>query len=166
MTDTNEMNLTPLNQETQDIAQQVIDEKDLEKTKQLIQLFNLNVEKKNVVRILKLNGLLDSVSDTMIERFAKHPGEFSNDDLLKYMQVIQQSIDNAHKNLNMVDQAPPISFNQNNQVNVNIIDTFDRDSKERIADAIKAILNRPNIEEQTIEVMEENENDKEERNDE
>ena len=149
-----DINLVPLNEATQDLAQQVIDEKDVDRTKDLVQLFNLNVAKKNVIRILKLNGLLDSVSDTMIDRFEKHPGEFSNEDLLKYMQVIQQSIDNANKNLNLVDQTQAITLNQNNQVNVNIIDTFDRDSKERIADAIKAILNKAN----TVEIQEEQDN--------
>ena len=159
-----DINLVPLNQETQDIAQQVIDEKDVDRTRDLVQLFNLNVAKKNVVRILKLNGLLDSVSDTMIDRFEKHPGEFSNEDLLKYMQVIQQSIDNANKNLNLVDQTQAITLNQNNQVNVNIIDTLDRDSKERIADAVKAILNKANEQNNIIEVQEETENGNNENN--
>ena len=79
------VDLTVIDEQAVDLAQKVINETDIEKTKDLVSLFNLNAAKKNVIRILKLNGLLDSVSDTMIERFEKYPNEFSNEDLLKYM---------------------------------------------------------------------------------
>lgn len=133
-----------LDKDTVELAQKVITETDIDKTKDLVALFNLNSAKKNVLRIIKLNGLLDKVSDTMIDRFEKYPGEFSNDDLLKYMQVVQASIDRANKSLDLVDQTPAIQLQQNNQINVNINEQpqLDRDSKERISDAIKAILQR------------------------
>lgn len=150
------VDLTVIDEQAVDLAQKVINETDIEKTKDLVSLFNLNAAKKNVIRILKLNGLLDSVSDTMIERFEKYPNEFSNEDLLKYMQVIQASIDRASKNLNQVDETQPITFNQNTQVNVNLIDGLDRDSKERIADAIQSILNKS--QNNIIDVQEETEN--------
>ena len=84
----------------------------------------------------------------------KYPENFSNDDLIKYMQVTEAAIDKANKNLHLVDETPPIQLQQNN-VNVNIIDTFDRESKERVADAIKAILAKATqLDDNVVEVVE------------
>ena len=113
----------------------------------------MNAQKRNVMRVIKMNGLLDKVTDKVIERFDKYPENFSNDDLIKYMQVTEAAIDKANKNLHLVDETPPIQLQQNN-VNVNIIDTFDRESKERVADAIKAILAKAaNPDDNVVEVV-------------
>ena len=113
---------------------------------------------------MRLNGLLDKVSDQMIERFEERPGEFSNADLLNYMQVVQASIDRANKSLNLVNEAPAISLNQNN-VTVNIIDTFDRESKEKITNAIQGILaqidNTQDDSSDIIEIIDEGDNNDE-----
>ena len=144
---------------TTQIAQDIINEEDVDTIKDLTHLFNLNQQKKNVLRIMKLNGLLDNVSDKIIERFEKYPDNFSNADLLNYLQVTQNAIDKANKNLNLVEDTPVIQFNQNNQVNVNILDSYDRESKERVMNALKSILNnssKPQIEvEDYIEIKEE-----------
>lgn len=134
------LDLVPLDAQTRDIAQQILDESDVDKVKDLTTLFNLNARKRNVMRIIKMNQLLDRVTDAVVERFDKTPANFSNEDLIKYMQVTEASIEKANKQLNLVDETPAIQLQQNNQVNVNIIDTLDRDSRERVADAIKAVL--------------------------
>lgn len=133
------VNLIPLDKETSQLAQQIIDEKDVKKTQDLVKIFNLNQAKKNVLRVLKLNSLLDKVSDQMIERFERKPGEFSNSDLLNYLQVTQNAIDRANKSLNLVDETPTISLTQ---VNVNIEETLDRDSRAKITEAINKILEK------------------------
>lgn len=135
------INLIPLNENNAKLAQDIIDENDIDKVKDLTHLFNLNQAKKNVLRVLKLNSLLDKVSDQMIERFTKQPGAFSNSDLLNYMQVTQSAIDRANKALNLVDETPAIQINQ--QVNnINVGETLDRESRERIKDAVSAILKK------------------------
>ena len=134
------LDLISLDDETNSIAQKIIDESDLDEVKKLTQLFNLNQSKKNAMRVLKLNSLLDRVSDQMIERFEKKPGEFSNSDLLNYLTVTQNAIDRANKSLNLVEDTPAIQLQQNNQINVNIIDSLSRDSKEKVTDAVKSIL--------------------------
>lgn len=146
-----------LDQKTTQIAQEIINEDDIDTIKDLTHLFNLNQAKKNVIRVMKLNGLLDTVSDKIIERFEKYPDNFSSADLLNYLQVTQNAIDKANKNLSLVEETPVIQVNHNNQVNVNIIDNYDRDSKERVMEAIKAILAKSNsIEEaEFIEIKEE-----------
>jgi len=153
LTNVQPLNLEPLDTSTLRIAQQILDEQDVERVKDLTALFNLNAQKRNVMRVIKMNGLLDKVTDKVIERFDKYPENFSNDDLIKYMQVTEAAIDKANKNLHLVDETPPIQLQQNN-VNVNIIDTFDRESKERVADAIKAILAKAsNPDDNVVEVV-------------
>jgi hypothetical protein len=136
------INIIPLDNYTRDIAEQIVKEEDFNKVKDLTALFNLNQSKRNVIRVMKLNSLLDKVSDSMIERFKNRPGEFSNKDLLDYMTTVQNAIDRANKSLDLTETPPTISLNQQNNVNINVsaADNLDRDSKERITAAIKAIL--------------------------
>ena len=150
-----------LDEKTLQIAQTIINEEDVDKIKDLTHLFNLNQAKKNVIRVMKLNGLLDTVSDKIIERFEKYPDNFSSADLLNYLQVTQNAIDKANKNLSLVEDTPVIQVNHNNQVNLNIIDSYDRDSKERVMEFIKAVLAQSNSVEEVadyIEIKEEDNN--------
>ena len=136
------LDLAPLDSYTRQIAQQILDEQDIGRVKDLTTLFNLSSQKRNVMRVIKMNDLLDKITDQVVERFEKTPDNFSNDDLVKYMQVTESAIEKANKQLNLVDETPAIQLHQNNQVNVNIIDSFDRESRERIADVLKSILSK------------------------
>lgn len=149
------LDLVPLDEKTALIAQQILDEQDIDKVKDLTALFNLNAQKRNVMRVIKMNGLLDKVTDQVIERFEKYPANFSNDDLIKYMQVTENAIDRANKNLNLVEETPAIQLMQNNQVNINIDNGLDRDSREKVLDAVKAILaNAVKPEPEVVDVIE------------
>jgi hypothetical protein len=143
-----------LDEKTLQIAQTIINEEDVDKIKDLTHLFNLNQAKKNVIRVMKLNGLLDTVSDKIIERFEKYPDNFSSADLLNYLQVTQNAIDKANKNLSLVEDTPVIQVNHNNQVNLNIIDSYDRDSKERVMEFIKSVLAQSNTVEEAVDYIE------------
>lgn len=151
-----ELSLQPLDEQTKDIAQKILDEQDVDKVKNLTNLFNLNAQKRNVMRVIKMNGLLDNVTDEIVRRFENKPDNFSNEELLKYMQVTENAIDRANKNLNLVEETPPIQYQQNNQVNINIVDTLDRDSKERVLEYVNSIL-KGNVPEQenVVEIKEE-----------
>lgn len=133
---------TSLDSKTKDIAQQILDTDDIDKVKDLTNLFNLNIQKRNVMRVVKMNELLDNVTDKVAERFEKTPDNFTNDDLLKYMQVTENSIEKANKNLNLVEETPAIQLQQNNQVNINIGTSLDRESRTKVTDAVQAILKR------------------------
>lgn len=137
------INIIPLDESTNDIAQQIINENELSKVQDLTHLFNLNQAKKNVLRIMKMNSLLDKVSDKMIERVEKRSDEFSHNDLLNYMNVVQASIDRANKSLNLIDETPAIQLNQVN-INVTEEDALSRESRDRVTEAIKAIMDRIN----------------------
>lgn len=152
------LDLEPLDTQTQQIAQEILNEDDIDKVKDLTNLFNLNAQKRNVMRVIKMNDLLDKVTDQVITRFEKRPDNFSNDDLIKYMQVTENAIDRASKHLNLVEETPPIQLMQNNQVNINIDSGLDRESRERVMDAVRAILasgttNMQSLEEDLVEVV-------------
>ena len=155
LTNKSELNLQPLDEQTRDIAQKILEEQDVDKVKNLTNLFNLNAQKRNVMRVIKMNGLLDDVTDEIVRRFENKPDNFSNEELLKYMQITENAIDRANKNLNLVEETGPIQYQQNNQVNINIVDTLDRDSKDRVLDYVNSILkgNIP-IEENVVEIQE------------
>ena len=70
----NSINESELNKDISNLAQQLIDEKDIDASKNIVQLFNFNLSKRNALRILKLNGLYDNITDQMIERFQKRSG--------------------------------------------------------------------------------------------
>ena len=136
------INTIPLDSSTTKIAKKIIKEQNLDEIKDLTHLFNLNQAKKNVLRILKLNQLLDKVSDQMIERFEKRPGEFSNNDLLNYMQITQSAIDRANKSLNLVDETPAIKLTQQNIIIEK--DVLNKESRDKITSAVASILNHLN----------------------
>lgn len=140
--------LIKLDSDADEIANKIMQETDDSSIKNLTHLFNLNQAKKNALRILKLNSLLDKVSDQMIKRFEQRPGEFSNNDLLNYMTVVQSSIDRANKQLNLIDEMPAITLNQ---VNVNMENMLDRESRSKITEAVNKILQMASAEEKRIE---------------
>lgn len=135
------LDIISLNENISDLAQQVIDEPDLDKTRDLVALFNWNMSKKNVARLLKLNNLYDAVSDQMIARFEKRSDQFSNAELLDYLKTVQGAIDSSSKSLSTTEE-PPVIVQNNTQINVNLNNDFDRAAKARIAAAVQAILTK------------------------
>lgn len=135
------INTEKIDSNTNELASKILEEENDAETKKMIQLFNLNQSKKNVVRVLKLSKLLDSIYDQMIARVENRPGEFSNEDLMKYVNTIMTAIDKANKSLDLVQETPAISVGT--QINiVNQGDVFDRESRERILRAVESISKR------------------------
>ena len=151
-----ELDDSKLREDTQTIIHQIVEEKEVDKIKDLTNLFNLNMAKKNALRVLKLNDLLDQVSDKMMERFEKRPEEFSHRDLIDYMNTVSTTIERAQKNLTQIEEIPQISYNQNNQININVVEEIPRESREKITDAISAIMVKLNqMQQDSFEVKEE-----------
>jgi Zn-dependent M16 (insulinase) family peptidase len=76
----------------------------------------------------------------MVARFKTKADQFSNSDLLDYMKAVQGAIDTSSKNLSQIEEPPTIVQQNNTQINVNVVDSFDRDARERILAAIQATL--------------------------
>ena len=132
----------PIDEQTTQLAQQIMNETDVDRVKDLTQLFNLNAQKRNVARVLKMTDLLDQVTDQVLTRFERTPDNFSNEDLIKFMQVTENSIEKANKSLSQVEQTPAIQLQQNNQVNINIGEGLNRESRQKVTDAVQSILSK------------------------
>lgn len=152
------LDLAALDDATQEVAQQILEETDVSRIKDLTTLFNLNTQKRNVYRVMKMTSLLDRVTDRIEDRFEKFPENFSNEDLIKYMQIIESSIEKSNKTLGLVDETPPIQLLQQNNVNLNLSE-IDRDGRERVADAVKAILQRLSLTEESVDNIQKEEDD-------
>jgi hypothetical protein len=137
-----EIDTIALEESSINIVQNIIDADDVEELKNLTKLFEINQAKKNAIRVIKLNNLLDKVNDQAIERFEKRPYEISNKELLDYMKVVGDEIQRSQETLEKIDNSPTIQINQqNNSINVNVGENaIDRDSKERVIDAVTQLL--------------------------
>lgn len=123
-----------------ELEQRLIEETDVDQLKNIVNLFNLNVQKKNILRSSKLSDLQDKVYTQMAERLDKKADEFSNQDLLSYFKTIQDTISRSDTSLDKID-VPAIQIQQN-QLNLNLnSEEFNRESRARILDAIQGIIN-------------------------
>lgn len=123
--------------------------------------FNNNMSKKNILRLLKMNELWDKVSDEAVDRIQNHSDELTHAEIINYLRVTKESIDNINKGSDQVSLTQPITLNQQtNTVNVNIESSeqqnirIDRRSKEKVMEAVSKLLN---ISLQTIQSNQNNE---------
>lgn len=131
-----------LPQQVDSITNDLINEQDPDKTKRLINLFNLTLVKKNAVRLNTVNELIDAVLDKIGQRLEIRPDEFSNKDLIDYMNALYNAAEKSGKIISGADEIPAIQFNQQNNVIVSPVETLSRESRMRIASAVSAILNQ------------------------
>lgn len=120
------------------IEEIILSTNDFEELDNFTKLFNLNIKKKELLRISVLSNLQDSISEQMRKRIEKNADEFSNKDLLDYFKTIHGTISSSDPNI-MVSDKPDIQINQNN-VNINLNNDIDDDSRQRVMNAIKSII--------------------------
>jgi len=143
----------PLEVEEQKLMSKIIEAPTKAELQTQFDLFNINQSKKNALRVIKLNSLLDKVEDQAIDRFKMRPDQVSNKELLEYMTVVSNQIDRAQKSVDSLKDTPAIHItNQNNEVNINVGPKLDRDSKERVMDVIATLLKQVQKEPDIIEV--------------
>ena len=142
-----------LDEDSKSIVEKIVNEQSLQGVQDLTQLFNVSQAKKQVLRTMTYNQLLDSITDQMQQRLTKRADQFSNKDLLDYAKVVTDGIDKAHKQINNIDTTPMIQINQQNNMVVQSDDDVDRESRERIIAAAKAamkFLQQQQIEQQVL----------------
>ena len=143
-----ELDLLPLEQETDKVLHEIVKAESIDELKGYTAKFNLNMAKKNAVRIAKLQNLLDSVNDQAIDRFTNHPSEFSNKEILDYMKAVQDQINSSQQALEEAGDKPMIQINnQKNEVNINVENPAlqSRESRERVVHAVDALLQQMGI---------------------
>lgn len=120
--------------------EELIREDDLDKVKDLTHLFNIYQTKRNAIRINALNDVQDALVKQMLERLQKYPDNFANKDIADWMKTVQAVMESNNEKVEQLDNIPAITYQQNNQVNVNIVDTLSRDSREKIIETVEAFL--------------------------
>lgn len=137
-----------------DLEQMLITETDPDKIEDIVQIFNLHAQKRNIIRNAKISALQDKITDQIGERVNKRADCFSNKDLLDYFKVMS---DVTNKSTNVIEDIPVIQVNQ--QININDNKELNRASKEKVANAVKAILEKARQAEdlEEVEVVEEDE---------
>ena len=144
------VNTDDLNQESLKLINQIIAEKDLDKTRDLTHLFNINQNKKTMIRIDKLSGLQDDLVDQFVRRIAERPDEISNKELMDGIKIVQDIIERGQKQVEGVNETPFIQFNQQNN-SVNIGDNgiqLNKESRDRVKNAVLSLLsglNKPPV---------------------
>lgn len=135
-----------LNEEAKAIIEQIITEKDDRKSRDLVQLFNNNQNKKTMVRVNKLSDLLDTITDQALVRFTSRPDEISNKELFDGLKVVQDLIERGQKQVSGVGETPLIQVNQQtNEVNIGCsTSNLNRDSRERVKSAVLSLLSSIN----------------------
>ena len=156
-----EIDTLPLEAETSKVVNQIVKSKDIDELKSFVDMFSLNMAKKNAVRVAKLQNLLDKVNDQAIERFESHPDEFSNKEILDYMKVVQDQIHTSQQDIEAIGEKPMIQINnQKNEVNINMDSGLSRESKTKVLDAVKMLLSQVTTE-PVVEESEEEEDENE-----
>jgi len=131
---------TPVSLDTpiEELEEKLLSENNIDELNNIINIFNLNIKKKDMVRTSKLNDLQDKITLQMQERLTKNAGEFSNKDLLDYFKVLQDTISKSDNSLKDID-TPAIQINQQ-QINLGTEDELNRESREKVKSFISKIL--------------------------
>lgn len=122
----------------EELEKRLLSESDSDEIKNIIDIFNLNIKKKNVIRTEKLSQLQDAISEQMKKRIESSADAFSNKDLLDYFKTIQETVDKSDMSSEV---KVPVQINQ---INIDTSNELDRASKEKVLTAINAILSKQN----------------------
>ena len=109
----------------------------MDEVNEIVEMFNVDLQKKNIIRSAKLSEVQDKVVDQMLLRLEERADNFSNDDLIKYHKIVNETLTKTDTTMDNI-KTPTIQINQ--QVNVDSM-TFDTDSRKRILAAVHDIIN-------------------------
>lgn len=124
----------------EDFNSKLLEASDPDELKDLVDLFNFNLKKKELLRLNSFSDMQDSVVEELSQRLLQNSGSFSNADLLNYLNSIQKILDKSNQEEKYI---PTIAIQKNNTINIDGT-TLSRESKDRVKAAIKAILDGNN----------------------
>ena len=130
-----------IKEESNNIIDRAVNENDPEKLKDLVYLFNNNIAKKSMLRVDKLNTLLDDVTDQARARVLA--GNMDDGDLIRLMNVAQKSLEQSAISVNSINEQPIIQLNQyniNSAPQDDSIESLSKESRERVLQAIKQLM--------------------------
>lgn len=131
-----------LKKNEREIINNIIEAKDKNELEKQFGLFNLNQSKKDALRIIKLENLLDKVENQTIARFENRPDQISNKELLDYLQVVSAQIDRSQKKVDdLSNKDIVVTAPINSTVNINVGQQITQEDKEATLDAVRSIMN-------------------------
>ena len=113
-----------------DRKERLLKSTDKKEIEEIINLFNMDIVKKNAIRTSVYSDMIDRIIDEMGARIEKYPGQFS-------LTAMQNSLTKTQVDSSSV---PLIAVQNNNIINFNPLSGFDRESKDRMRDVLKSIL--------------------------
>lgn len=136
--------LSPISLETpmDELNDRILNETDIEQLDKIKNIFDLNIKKKEILRLSRLSDLQDLTVEEMSSRLQNRSGEFSNQDLIGYFKTIQDTISRSDTSLDSVDTASIKVIQNQLNINVNDENQLSRESKTKVIDAIRSILNK------------------------
>ena len=135
MTDTNNKQL--LAENTKNLVEQIAAENDPTKVKDLVDLFKLNQQKRDLCRIERLNNLQDMIDAELQTRLECYAYAVSNKDLIAMLNATNNTVSNTKQAL---EQQPIIQIN-NQEINVNSpASGLNLESRQRVIQAVTEIL--------------------------
>jgi len=135
------INTDDLNQESLAILNQIIAESDVEKTKDLTYLFNVNQNKKTMVRMDNLSKLQDLLVSEYSRRIEERPDEISNQEIITSLKTIQDILERGQKTITAEPEKPLIQINtQTNNIGDGAA-SLTRDSRKKVEDAVLSLIN-------------------------
>ena len=133
---------TNLSVEAQRLIGELTSERDKQKMQAIEQQFNEIQRKKQLARISKLSDVQDMLTDQFYQRISQRPDEISNKEMLDGMKTIQDLMEKNQKHTDVIEEIPQLI--QINQTEVNVGSSLNRDSREKVKNAVIDILNSIN----------------------
>lgn len=122
---------TPLNE----LEILLMNENDPDKIQDIVDLFNVNLRKRDIVRSVKLSEAQDRVVDQMLDRVTHEAEGLSTKEIIMYHDTIQKTLDKSTTN---ISNMPQIQIN-----NINVQDEapkFNKESRSKIVNAVNTII--------------------------
>jgi hypothetical protein len=138
--------------ESQRLIGELTLEKDKQKMQAIEQQFNEIQRKKQLARISKLSDVQDMLTDQFYQRISQRPDEISNKEMLDGMKVVQDLMEKNQKHTEVIEEIPQLI--QINQTEVNVGSNLNRDSRERVKNAVLGLLSSINNAQQVPEETE------------
>ena len=138
-----------LSVEAQRLISELTTEKDAHKVQAIEQQFNEIQRKKQLARVSKLSEVQDMLTDQFYKRISQRPDEISNKEMLDGMKVVQDLMEKSQRQAETVTEIPQLI--QINQTEVNVGNNLNRDSRERVKNAVLDLLDSINKSQQTPE---------------
>lgn len=142
------INTRGLKEESLILLNQIISESDAAKVRDLTYLFNVNQNKKTLVRLDNLSDLQDLLVGQFSKRMTERPDEISNQELMTGLKVVHDLLERGQAMVTDAKEAPLIQINQQtNSVNVGAEGTggLNRESRERVKNFLLDTLSKAGL---------------------